>query len=97
MATIRIQRSHRLGARRARELADDIARDLARDYDMTHRWQDSVLQFQRAGIRGQLEVSDDSLALRLELGLAMRPFRNRIESAVTFRLDTLLAEAQDRA
>lgn len=97
MATIRIQRSHRLGARRARKLADDIARDLARDYDMTHQWQDSVLQFQRAGIRGRLEVSEDSLVLRLELGLAMRPFRGRIESAVTSRLDTLLTEAHGQA
>lgn len=96
MATIRLQRRHQLGARRAREIAADIADGLARDYDMTHQWQNSVLQFRRPGIRGELAVTDDSLELRMDLGLAMRPFRERIESAVASRLDRLLAGAGDR-
>lgn len=97
MATIRLRRRHHLGARRARELADTIAGDLKREYDMTHQWRDSVLEFQRPGIRGELEVADDSLELRMDLGLAMRPFRERIETAVASRLDNLLAEAGNRA
>lgn len=93
MAMIRLQRRHQLGARRARELADDIARDLQRDHGMAHQWRNGVLEFHRPGVRGELAVADESLDLRMDLGLAMRPFRERIENAVASRLDAFLEEA----
>lgn len=93
MATIHLRRQHRLGASRARGLADDIARQLERDYGVTHRWRNSVLQFRRSGISGRLQVAEDALDLRLELGMMMRPFRDRIEAAVATRLDALLDDA----
>lgn len=93
MAMIRLQRRHELGARRARELADDMARDLEREYGMAHQWLNGVLEFHRPGVSGELEVTDESLDLRMDLGLAMRPFRERIESAVASRLDAFLEEA----
>lgn len=97
MTMIRIRRRHRLGARRARQLASNIARDLERDYGMAHHWRDSVLQFHRSGIKGSLEVAEDSIELNMELGLAMRPFRERIEAGVASRLDALLDEAAGQA
>lgn len=97
MATIRLQRRHRLGAQRARALAADIAGGLERDYGVAHQWRNSVLQFHRPGIRGELQVADETLELRMDLGMAMRPFRARIESAVASRLDSLLDEAGGKA
>ncbi len=91
MSVIQLERRHQLGAGRARELAGRIAADLERRYGMRHEWADSVLHFRRSGVQGELTVTDERLRLRLELGLMMRPLRDRIESAVARRLDELLA------
>lgn len=97
MTTIRLKRRHQLGLTRARDLAADIAGGLERDYGVAHQWRNSVLQFHRPGIRGELQVAEETLELRMDLGMAMRPFQERIESAVASRLDSLLDEAGGKA
>lgn len=92
MSTIHFRRSHDLGADRARQVAESVVRDLKSRYGGSHHWDGSVLHFDRGGISGKLAVAEDSIDLRLTLGLVMRPLKGRIEAMVSQRMDELLGK-----
>lgn len=90
MSMIKVVRNHQLDHQHAVAAADELAQSLAQEFQVQYQWRDEVLYFNRRGAKGHLEVGPSSIRLELELGLLLRPFRERIEQEIHRHLDNLL-------
>lgn len=90
MSVIEMTRHHTLDAAHAKSAAEDLAKDLARDFDVHWHWQEDALLFKRTGVTGSLLVSPDLFHIRLELGFLLRPLKGRIEREVHRHLDDMV-------
>ncbi len=79
MPGIHLERSHRLGLKKARAAAQRVADDLAQSFEMSSEWNGNELHFSRAGVNGSLTVSRDRVVLDARLGGMLSLFRSRIE------------------
>lgn len=87
MATISLNRKHRLGLKAAKEAARKVAGDLEQAFDMRSEWNGNTLHFARSGVNGQLVVTKDSVSLEAKLGLLLSAFKPRIEEQVHQNFD----------
>ena len=87
MSVIEISRAHTMGADGAKKTADELATGLSNRFGMDYSWQQDVLKFRRSGVKGQLEVDDEHIHIKLELGFMVRPFKARIEQEIHNHLD----------
>jgi len=90
MSVIDIRRAHSLDTAHAREAAETLARDLSRQFDVNYHWEGDQLKFRRSGVKGQLDIHQNDLHIRLELGLMLRPFKSRIEQEIHSQLDQVI-------
>lgn len=90
MADIELERSHTLGRARAREVAEEIAAKLKEKIQVTYRWEDDVLHFERTGASGFIEVDDDEVRVEVTLGVLLKPMKGMIEGKIVEYLDTRL-------
>lgn len=100
MAEIRIRREHRLGLKRAREVAWKWAEEVEQKFDMActvieGEFSDSV-EFTRSGVTGTLTVAADHFDLQARLGLLLGAFSSTIEREIEANLDALLGAAAAR-
>jgi putative polyhydroxyalkanoate system protein len=89
MSVIDIHRAHSLDKEHAREAAETLAKDLSKQFDVNYQWEGDLLKFKRSGGKGQLDISENDLHIRLELGLMLRPF-SRIEQEIHSQLDQII-------
>lgn len=89
MSVIEITRTHTMGVDAARIKADELAVGLSDRFDMNYHWQQDVLKFRRSGVKGQLEVDERQVHIRLELGFMITPFKSRIEREIHSHLDNM--------
>jgi putative polyhydroxyalkanoate system protein len=92
MADIDVKRAHELGLEGARALAERMAEQLGRRFDLKGRWEGDTLRFERPGVSGSLAVTGTELRLRVTLGFLFKAMKGSIESAVVRELDTLVAQ-----
>jgi len=90
MSVIDINRAHSLDKEHAREAAETLAKDLSKQFDVNYQWEGDLLKFKRSGVKGQLDISENDLHIRLELGLMLRPFKSRIEQEIHSQLDQII-------
>ncbi len=90
MSVIDIHRAHSLDKEHAREEAETLAKDLSKQFDVNYQWEGDLLKFKRSGVKGQLDISENDLHIRLELGLMLRPFKSRIEQDIHSQLDQII-------
>lgn len=90
MSVIDIHRVHSLDKEHAREAAETLAKDLSKQFDVNYQWEGDLLKFKRSGVKGQLDISENDLHIRLELGLMLRPFKSRIEQEIHSQLDQII-------
>jgi putative polyhydroxyalkanoate system protein len=90
MSVIDIHRAHSLDKEHAREAAETLAKDLSKQFDVNYQWGGDLLKFKRSGVKGQLDISENDLHIRLELGLMLRPFKSRIEQEIHSQLDQII-------
>ncbi|KAE8545908.1 MULTISPECIES: polyhydroxyalkanoic acid system family protein [Marinobacter] len=90
MSVIDIHRAHSLDKEHAREAAETLAKDLSKQFDVNYQWEGDLLKFKRSGVKGQLDISEHDLHIRLELGLMLRPFKSRIEQEIHSQLDQII-------
>ena len=99
MADIRIHRPHRLGLRKAREVAWQWAEEVEQRFDLACTVIEGdvgdTVEFTRAGVDGRLLVRADHFDLEARLGFLIGAFSRRIEAEIEQNLDALLA-AHDR-
>lgn len=94
MSRITINRLHQLSHKRAREVAEDLARDLQDKFNLRYQWKGDRLAFTRPGVEGHMKVGDAELELYVELGLLLAAWKTSIEKEIHKHLDDiLLAEA----
>jgi len=89
-----IRRRHDLGMARAKRLAQKLARRLQDQFGGTYTWTGNTLHFQRTGASGYATVMKDSVQIRVELGLLLRPLRARIDREIRAGLDAHLGHEQ---
>lgn len=96
MADIHIQREHKLGLAKARELALRWAEQAEQTFDMECTVLEGVtsdtVEFSRGGVNGELLVEANRFTLEAKLGFLMGAFAKTIESEIEKNFDELLKE-----
>ena len=94
MPDIRIQRKHRLGLAKAREIAWKWAEDVEEKFDMActviEGETSDTVEFKRLGVNGTLVVAGDHFDLDAKLGFLLGAFARTIENEIERNLDALL-------
>ena len=94
MPDIRIQRAHRLGLPKARDIAWKWAEEVETKFGMectVFEGDDcDMLEFKRSGVKGTLRVAADSFELDAQLGFLLGAFSRTIETEIEKNLDDLL-------
>ena len=90
MPDIDLKRAHDLGLAAARGVAEKLAADLGRKFDLRGDWKGNVLHFQRPGVTGSLAVGERDLHLSVTLGFLLKAMKGSIERAVLAELDKVL-------
>ncbi len=90
MATIRIVRKHGLTHAKAKVVAEKMARDLHRRFDLVCSWEDDLCRFERSGLTGSMRVDRQEIALDVKLGFLLSAVAPSIERAIHEELDQLV-------
>lgn len=90
MPTIRIAKKHALSHERAKEIAENIARDLKRRFELDYAWEGDHVDFERPGVSGRMLVGRADISLDVHLGFLLTPLKPAIEREIHAQLDTLI-------
>jgi putative polyhydroxyalkanoate system protein len=94
MATLRITKRHHLSHKKAKDAAEQVARDLNKRFGLHHEWDGDCVNFKRAGLAGRLHVLKDQVRLDCELGLVMSMFKSALEEAVHDQFDKYFGKSK---
>jgi putative polyhydroxyalkanoate system protein len=70
---------------------------LAAEYGLTNEWHGNILHFHRAGVHGQIHVSEQEVRLDATLGLLLKPFRATFVRHIERDFDKYLPELKSAA
>jgi putative polyhydroxyalkanoate system protein len=90
MPTISVAKKHAMSHRKARDVADRIARDLKQRFALDYAWDGDHVDFERPGVSGRMHVGKDSISLNVQLGLLLTPLKGAIEREIHAQLDKLV-------
>jgi len=93
MPDISMTKYHSLPMARARVLVQQAADDLAEEYDLSSQWVGDTLHFRRAGVQGQMRVTESQIDLEVTLGFLLKMFKAKFVEHIEHSFDTLLAQA----
>lgn len=82
MSDILIRRTHGMTQAKARKAAEQIADELAAEFDMRHAWEGSTLTFARTGVHGSIVVGAKEVEVRAKLGFLLAFLRPKIEQEI---------------
>ena len=94
MATIAIAKKHELSHAKAKEAAQKISDDLAKRFDLNWEWNGDRIEFERAGVSGELHVDKASVRLDCQLGFLLSMLKPTIEDAVNRDFDKYFGKAK---
>lgn len=86
-----IHRTHRLGIDEARRRVGRLAGELGGQFHLESRWEGNELHLQGRGLHGTVSVTEDSVDIRLRLGLALAMLGTSIRSTIESRIDDYIA------
>ena len=90
MSTISITRKHSLSHKKARDVAEKIAKDLNKRFDLEYEWDGEHIDFERPGVTGRIHVGRERIKLDVQLGLLLGMLKPAIEREIHVQLDKLL-------
>lgn len=93
MATISIARKHAMTPKKAKEVAQKIAKDLNKRFDLECTWTGNKVDFERPGVSGCMVVGKDKIALDVNLGWLLTPLKPLFEKEISAQLDKLVGPA----
>jgi putative polyhydroxyalkanoate system protein len=93
LPTISIKRRHKLPHKKAKEAAEEIARDLNKRFDLAYEWEGDHIAFERPGIAGTLHVGKTTVQLDVELSFLLLALKAPIEREINKELDALFGKA----
>ena len=79
MFELQLKRKHKLGLKKGRAAARQVADELASEFDMVNEWDGCTLHFSRPGVAGSLVVTRDRVEMNARLAGLLKAFRPRIE------------------
>jgi len=82
MFELQLKRKHKLGLKKGKAAAQQVADELEREFDMIHEWDGHILRFTRAGVAGSLVVTRDTVEMHARFAGLFKAFRPRIEMRV---------------
>jgi len=82
MITIRISRVHGTTVKKARKAVEDIAAELASEFDIAYEWEGQTLNFRRSGVEGTMTVGAKTLEIDARLGMLVGMLKSRIEREI---------------
>ena len=89
MAVISIAKKHALSHKKAKDVADKIARDLKKRFQLDYAWEGDDVDFERPGVSGRMHVGKDRISLDVKLGFLLTPLKPAIEREIHAALDKL--------
>ena len=97
MPSISIAKRHKLSHKKAKDVAEKIAKDLNKRFDLDYAWDGDDIEFERPGVSGRMHVGKDTIALDVSLGFLLSPLKGTIEREIHAQLDRLLPEKSSKA
>ena len=94
MAIITISRKHALSHKKAKDVAEKIARDLKKRFDLDYEWEGDEVVFERPGVSGRMLVAKDSIDLEAQLGFLLSALKPAIEKEIHAQFDKLVGPAR---
>lgn len=82
MSELVFKRKHKLGLKKAKAAAQQVADEMHREFDVQTSWEGHTLHFKRTGVEGRLVVTRDCVELEARLGFLLKAFRPRIEASI---------------
>ena len=89
MASIAIARKHHLSHKKAKEVAEKIAKDLQKRFALDYDWDGDDVVFERPGISGRMRVAKDTIKLEAQLGFLLSALKPTIEKEIHAQFDKL--------
>lgn len=91
MPVISIAKKHALSHKKAKDVADKIAKDLKKRFELDYAWAGDDVDFERPGVSGRMHVGKDTISLDVKLGFLLTPLKPAIEREIHAALDRLVA------
>ena len=92
MPTIKITRKHTLSNKKARDVAEKIAKDLQKRFELEYEWDGEEVEFERPGVTGRLRVAKDRFDLDVNLGWLLTPLTPAFEQEIHLQFDKLIGK-----
>lgn len=93
MATISIGKKHHLSHKKAKGVAEKIAKDLNKRFDLDYAWEGDHVEFERPGLSGRMHVGKEEIRLDVRLGLLLSMMKPALEKEIHAQLDKLIGKA----
>jgi putative polyhydroxyalkanoate system protein len=90
MPSISIAKPHALSHKKARDVAERIAKDLKARFELDYAWRGDDVDFERPGVSGRMHVGKDRIVLDVSLGFLLTPLKPAIEREIHAQLDKLI-------
>ena len=89
VATITVSKRHNLSHKKAKAVAEQLANDLEKRFDLAWSWEGDHVHFQRSGVSGSMHVGTTDIRLDVKLGFLLTPLKPAIEREIHAQLDKL--------
>lgn len=90
MATITIAKKHAHSHKKAKDIAEKVAKELERRFQLKYVWDGDHVDFERPGVSGRMHVAHDAIRLQAHLGFLLTPLKPLLEHAIHKQLDELV-------
>ena len=97
MATIHVVKKHHLTHAKAKTVAEKMAKDLDKRFDLRCTWDGDECRFERSGLTGSMHVGKGDISLDVKLGFLLSAVAPSIERAIHEQLDGLVGEPEAKA
>ena len=97
MATISVSKVHHLNHAKAKGVAEKMAKDLHKRFELRCTWDGDECRFERSGLTGAMHVGKDKITLDVKLGFLLSAVAPSIERAIHDELDKLVGPADGDA
>lgn len=93
MPSIQITKTHQLPLPTVKKQIDLLNKDLGEKYEIKTSWlSDTKAKVERAGVKGEINISENQVAIHLDLSFALTPFKGKIETQIKEELERLLSK-----
>lgn len=87
MSELIFKREHQLGLAQARERVQKLADEMSGSFRVKSEWDGDVLRFRRSGVKGELQVTETTIALDARLGPLLSAFKPKIQAQLDKNFD----------